>query len=107
MNCRTTSQEFVQNVAEFPQSLPLEVVKLVNSRVDTIQVAGEKVGLAVFGTLPEDLRAPVAALPLALEGVVDDISRRVEDAATPTPQALPVATKPAVGPQAATPRHRP
>ena len=90
--------QFVQNVAEFPQSLPLEVVKLVNARIDAVQVAGKTVGLTVFGTLPEDLRAPAAALPLAIEGVIDDVQLAVEDAATPTPQPLQ-ATQAGGGPQ--------
>ena len=90
--------QFVQNVAEFPQSLPLEVVKLVNGRIDAVQLAGRTVGLTVFGTLPQDLRAPAAALPLAIEGVIDDVQDAVEDAATPTPQPLQ-ATQAGGGPQ--------
>ena len=90
--------QFVENVAEFPQSLPLEIVKLVNKRIDAVQVAGKTVGLTVFGTLPEDLRAPAAALPLAIEGVIDDVQVAVEDAATPTPQPLQ-ATQAGGGPQ--------
>ena len=91
--------QFVQNVAEFPQSLPLEVVKLVNARIDAVQLAGRTVGLTVFGTLPEDLRAPAAALPFAIEGVIDDVQDTVEDAATPTPQPLQAATQAGGGPQ--------
>ena len=66
-------QELVRNVARNPQSLPLEVAKLVDRAIDTVKVAGDTVGLAVVGTLPEDLRAPAAALPLALGGAADDI----------------------------------
>ena len=64
--------QFVENVAEFPQSLPLEIVKLVNKN-RRHPGSGKKVGLTVFGTLPEDLRAPAAALPLAIDGATDDV----------------------------------
>ena len=81
-------QELVRNVARNPQSLPLEVAKLVDRAIDTVKVAGDTVGLAVVGTLPEDLRAPAAALPLALGGAADDISDRVVGALTPKPSVL-------------------
>ena len=81
-------EQLVRNVARNPQSLPLAVAILVDRAIDTVKVAGDTVGLAVVGTLPKDLRAPAAALPLALGGAADDISDRVVGALTPKPSVL-------------------
>ena len=98
VNCPTTSHNSSKMWPSSRSHFHWRSSSWSNKRIDAVQVAGKTVGLTVFGTLPEDLRAPAAALPLAIEGVIDDVQVAVEDAATPTPQPLQ-ATQAGGGPQ--------